>query len=167
MVLPIFPNSRALLTGVSTYSDAAALDNLESVEANLEDFFQILTDPNLSGFDTNSCKRILNPPTPDALLTSLDEVSQQAEELLLFYFSGHGVLLGAQGDLHLALAASDRSRFWSYLPFAQVNQVVQSSAARVKVVILDCCYSGRVAGVMGNSSAEALTADQVEIGGTY
>ncbi|MDD7942814.1 caspase family protein [Actinomycetospora lutea] len=167
MSLPDFENSCAVLAGTSTYADQT-LDDLVQVKKNVLDFAALLTDQNRSGFTEENCTSIVDPETPDAVLAALDQASQRAKDLLLFYFSGHGVLLGQRSDeLNLALTRSDLSKFWTCLPYNNVARLVLGSSARTKVVLLDCCYSGRALGFMGASDSATAATEQIEIAGTY
>ncbi|XUL88463.1 hypothetical protein ACQ86D_18900 [Streptomyces galilaeus] len=61
----------------------------------------------------------------------------------------------------------------SYLPFtavdfSHVRDACLQSSAKSRVLILDCCYSGRaIPGTLSSSSSGSLFLDQVQISGTY
>jgi hypothetical protein len=96
----------------------------------------------------------------------LEEVAEKAEDLLLVYFAGHGLLVGPSGELHLCVATT-RNKYarWTALPFSRIREVVYGSQALSRVVVLDCCFSGRAISLMGDLSA--VVSGQLEIKGCY
>jgi hypothetical protein len=99
---------------------------------------------------------MVDPQGQMEVLTTLRKAAEDAEDLLVIYFSGHGVI-DNHGDLNLMLQDSrpELPQFTA-LPFNAVRRIIQESSARHKVIILDCCYSGRVAS--GPAFAQELTA---------
>jgi hypothetical protein len=78
------------------------------------------------------------------VLHTLRTVAGEAEETLLVYFAGPGILL-SHNKLCLGLAGTHlHDAEDDGLPYAQVRGAVLKSRARLRVVILDCSYSGRV-----------------------
>lgn len=66
----------------------------------------------------------------------------EIDALVVFYFAGHGALVG-EHDLRLLLADSDPSRKTeSTLPVLQVIQTLENKRVAEWAVILDCCESG-------------------------
>ena len=87
-----------------------------------------------------------------------------AEDLLLVYYAGHG-LLGSNGKLYLGLSRTEQVRpSLTALPYEEISNVLRGSRARTKVVILDCCYSGRSLGDM--SFPDSVIGDQAMGSGT-
>jgi hypothetical protein len=80
--------------------------------------------------------------TRDAILTAVREFANQAEEpdTFLFYFSGHGVLVGQEPAL-VTVAEGKTARGIEYLKIAEIQQAAGECAALNKVIILDCCQS--------------------------
>jgi Caspase domain len=77
---------------------------------------------------------------PDRLVASFENVTDVA----LFYYVGHG-LLDDKDQLCLGLGGSRREahrRATTSLPFEAVRRALQGSPAAIKIIILDCCYSG-------------------------
>lgn len=95
----------------------------------------------------------------------LEQAAEQAQDLLLVYYAGHG-LIDRRGELHLALSTTrgDRIR-WTAVPFSYLRQVVADSAASNRVLILDCCFSGRAIEAMADP--RSVISGQIEITGTY
>src|SRR6476620_9597766 len=64
------------------------------------------------------------------------------EDLPLLYFSGHGVK-DDEGRLYLAMTNTRRDALmFTAISGAQLNDAMDASRSRRKVLILDCCYSG-------------------------
>jgi uncharacterized protein YjbI with pentapeptide repeats len=64
------------------------------------------------------------------------------EDLLLFYFSGHGIIENKDNH-YLATSETDPTKPWdkSY-PISELTNMANRSITKNKVLILDCCYSG-------------------------
>ena len=79
----------------------------------------------------------------------------QPNEILLFYYSGHGVL-DDEGDMYLASTETDADNPDSErcFPLNELTKLVRKSKSKV-VVILDCCYSGSIQVAKGDEEAAA------------
>jgi hypothetical protein len=83
----------------------------------------------------------------------------KADDLLVCYFSGHGLL--ERGALFLLLDDSDTSRLLgTALPVSHLVEAFRYSSAADKVLILDCCHSGAVLQERGFTGAEPVTVQQ-------
>lgn len=114
------------------------------------------------------CVTVVDPDDVAAVLDPVGTAAREAEDVLLVYFAGHGLLPGSRRDLHLAVGGSNPEKPWTAVPYTHVADLVRDSAAAVKVVILDCCYSGRAIGVpLTPMGIDAQALEQVEIEGVY
>lgn len=94
----------------------------------------------------------------------LTQVADQAQDLLLIYYAGHGLIV--QNELYLALSTTSRDLVdWTAAPFSLLQRVIANSAASNRVLILDCCFSGRAIEAMADPGS--VVAGQIEISGTY
>lgn len=92
-------------------------------------------------------------------------MAEQTLDTLLVYYAGHG-LLTPEGQLYLAVKETMPGRVrYSGLPFEWVREALRDSPAAIRVLILDCCFSGRVIETMADPAAFA--ADATEVTGTY
>lgn len=157
--------SRAVIIGVSEYAE---LEDLPSVLPTAHDFADLLTDRELWGLRyPKHCAFLLNPAHPQDVLSAVHAAADAAEETLLVYFAGHGLVSGSTAkdkELHLALTDSTNEKLYTAIPYRQVRELVQRCAARNKVVILDCCYSGLASGTMGETEEDI--ADLAKVKGT-
>jgi TPR repeat protein len=166
MVLPDPAGSWACLVGVSTYPQDAGLEDLPSVPNNLDALREILTDPEIAGLPEEHCVLIQEPANVQELALRIEEVAGRATDLFLLYFAGHGLIDPYyDGRLYLATAHAlqDKPHFTS-LAYDDLRRAMVSSAARRKVVVLDCCFSGRAHGTMSGSAAQV--AGQLDIQGS-
>jgi uncharacterized caspase-like protein len=70
---------------------------------------------------------------------------RRPEDLLLFYFSGHG-LKDEQGRLYFAMTNTERRLLGATaLAASFVNEMIEQTRSRRNVMLLDCCYSGAFA----------------------
>ncbi|GAA2156071.1 hypothetical protein GCM10009760_56630 [Kitasatospora kazusensis] len=158
--------SRVVLVGTPAYDDPRLAD-IPVVANNVAGLHQVLTDPQLGGFDPGTCWSA--PDTVSVAETGdlLARAAAEAEDLLLFYYSGHGLLEPRRRELYLSLSATrpDRPQFTA-LPFAAVRDVFLDSRAAVRAVILDSCFSGRAIGETLTEGDSAILG-QLQVAGTY
>ncbi|MEU4392763.1 caspase family protein [Kribbella sp. NPDC023855] len=155
--------SRVILVGTSEYQDDN-LPDIAPVANNVRALASIFRDPEFGALDEASCHTLINANRHEATL-QIARWCREADDVLVVYFSGHG-LIGNNGELLLAFTDTDYglSEF-SALPVEQLRRALFDSPARTKVLILDCCYSGRAIPTM--AAADATVLGQVEVAGTY
>jgi hypothetical protein len=148
--LPDLRTSRAVLAGTSVYRDPYLAD-LPAVAAGVKELSWHLSRPGGVVDHTTT----LIDPTQRELSRDIVTVCTEAEDLLLLHFSGHG-LVSDQGELLLATTDTEASYSqFSAVEFRHVRDTVMRSRARKKLVILDCCFSGRALDAMGPLDALA------------
>jgi molecular chaperone DnaK len=161
---PDSAGSRVVLVGTGTYSADRSLQDLPSVLNNLTDLVSALSQPAHGWFAEENCTVVRDPARAEEIHRRLAEVASQAEDLLLVYFAGHG-LLDSRGNLYLGLSETRRDLLrYTAMPFDGVRELVADSPARNRVVILDCCYSGRAIDVL---ASDDVVMDQTQITGSY
>ncbi|MEU0526248.1 caspase family protein [Streptomyces niveus] len=155
--------SRAVLIGVSKYNEP--LKRLDTVAHNLTGLKEFLTGPDSWSLAPKHCVVLPNPESAADVLDAVHAASAEATDALLVYFAGHG-LLSPAGDLYLALTDSHAGRLFRALDYDHLrHQVAEECAARSRVVILDCCFSGQA--LHGYMGAPPELADCGGIDGTY
>ncbi|WP_224308918.1 caspase family protein [Streptomyces olivaceus] len=159
------PNAaaRAVLIGTATYR---VFDEIPHSYNNIRGLAGVLTDPELSSFTTEHVRLIDDPATPADIMQPLKQAAEDAEDILLVYYSGHGQLSGENSELHLTLTGSEPEAPWSSLPFSYVADIIKQSEASTKIVVLDCCYSGRAHSDL-MSDPSHLVKDQLAVEGLY
>ncbi|MGH3947886.1 MAG: caspase, EACC1-associated type [Pseudonocardiaceae bacterium] len=132
--------SAAVLIGTWDY---AHLPSVRAVRHSIDRMYHLLTGPAVS-WPKSDVTRINNPANAgdlaDRLMTAFDGVPDVA----LFYYVGHGQD-DHNGELCLGLGGSRpdlHRRATTSLEYRSVREALRHSKASVKIVILDCCYSG-------------------------
>ncbi len=135
------PKKRALLIGVSQYN--AGLNPIPGAKKDVEDMKRVLENPELGGFD--EVKALIDPDL-EQIRGDISHLfrSSGKQDLVLLYFSGHGILdYEDDGSLYLATPATGGSRFQATSVEARfIQKEMNSNPLQQRVVILDCCYSG-------------------------
>jgi hypothetical protein len=160
--LPDPERSRAVLIGASTYRH---LEDLPAVRYNLAGFRDILIDPAFGGLPADRCTILDEPRSGLDVYRVLRMDATAAEDTLLVYFAGHG-RTGTRNELYLCLPDTNPDELsFTALAYEQLRETVADSRATKKVVILDCCFSGRA--LADQAGAEETVVGQVGIEGSY
>ncbi len=137
----------ALLIGVSEYEPG--LNPLPGAVKDVEAMQQVLAHPEMGGFAKTDIVMLKNPhrqAIEDAIYNLF--ANRQKEDLLLFYFSGHGVK-DDRGNLYLSTRATRKENGKLVKPTAVavgvLHESINESKSQRQVVILDCCFSGAIA----------------------
>ncbi|MEC3992955.1 caspase family protein [Actinacidiphila sp. DG2A-62] len=152
MQLPDPNASRAVLIGTSSYSQ---LEQLPAVGANLRDLSQALADPLLWGLPEAHREVVGDPQDPTQLLDPVYRAGREATDTLLVYYAGHGLRDTESSDLYLALTGSRAHTGYTAVAYEHLRAVVRGSEARRKIVVLDCCFSGRAARTLSEADSVA------------
>ena len=135
--------SRAILIATSVSADPV-IPAMPAAVGSLAAMREVLTDPALCGWPATSVTSVRDASDPRTLMRTLRKLAGEAEETLLLYFAGPGILL-KHDELGLGLADTQLHDVEdSGLPYGLVRRAVLRSRARLRIVILDCSYSGRV-----------------------
>lgn len=150
--LPIINTGKTytLFVGVNSYIDSQITDLHVCVNdvTSVSDIFQCKSAEVTLHSDNTS--ELL--PTRNNILASLLKISRLAnkDDLVLFYFSGHGIAEGGQSyllpqDVVLPILK------YTALSLREVREVMENSHARAKVIIIDACHSGAIIGKSVNA----------------
>jgi hypothetical protein len=158
--------SRILLVGTPAYVDPR-LPDVPVIERNIADLRSVFTDPDLGGFASEHCVAAPFGASVAEVGRLLSKAAKEAEDLLLFYYCGHGLVGKIDRSLYLSVrdTVPDEEGF-SAMSFAAVRNAFLHSRAVRRVVILDSCFSGRAIGeTLAENDAEIL--EQVAVDGSY
>ncbi|GAA3998581.1 hypothetical protein GCM10022247_18480 [Allokutzneria multivorans] len=155
--------SRAILIGTSDFQQDK-LNPLPAVRNNLTDLARALTDADTGILPSEHCNIVDSPDSPASFMTRLRRTAEQAEDLLLVYYAGHGLRHQTEEKLYLTVHQSDPDGpEGTAVPFEWVRGVLENSTARTRLLVLDCCYSGIAVGAM---SSEVLDPRDIAVAGT-
>ena len=147
----------ALIIGSSEFEDAS-LAKLKAPDADVAALAEVLRSVEIGGFD--EVKTLVNEPFAAIYQEIADFFAgKKRDDLLLLYFSGHGVL-DDQGRLFLTVKNTRRNLLrGTSIPATFVSDEMDGSNSRRQVLILDCCHSGAFArGTKGGVGASVGTA---------
>lgn len=163
--LPSFISARAVLIGTAAYS-SQDLEEIPHSLRNIRGLTDVLTDADLSGFAPKHVVLVADPRKPEDIMQPVTTAAAEAEDVLLVYYSGHGLLAGDDSNLHLSLTGSEPDKPWTSLQFSYLASAVKEARAATKIVILDCCYSGRAHTDLMGGEAQTVQA-QLAVEGLY
>ncbi len=129
----------AIVIGSSEHEDSR-LSFLESPAQDAMKLTQVLQNTKIGNYEV---KLFLNAPSYNVnkAIESLFK-DRKREDVLLLYFSGHGVL-DDYGRLYFATTDTKPELLRSTAISASfVNEIMSNSRSRNQVMILDCCHSG-------------------------
>jgi hypothetical protein len=138
---------RALLIGNSNFAADAGLNPLNAPTKDVARLHRALVDAESGLFDDRHV-RLVTERTWAELVDELDRffASGQKDDLLLLYYSGHG-LLDERNRLFLCARDTRSDRLLSTaVSNTRINEFIDQSAARCIVIVLDCCSSGMFKG---------------------
>lgn len=136
--------TRVLLIGTSSFR-AKGQRELPQVKADLVAVGDALTDPRTGVADHKRLTLLHNPQAAEALAAARQRRWRPTDDLLIVYYSGHGILHPQDFSLWLTTHDSDFQAGDEHLGLAyrRLAETLRNRGnARRVVVILDCCYSG-------------------------
>ena len=135
--------SRAILIK-TTASQDSGIPPTPGAAASVAGMQAVLTSPELCGWSASSVVIPVETSNASHVGMTLRQLARKATEVLLVYFVGHG-MFGRDEHFYLSLAGTDsQDPENSSLAYEQIRREVLNSRARLKIVILDCPFSGRV-----------------------
>lgn len=151
----------AFFISVAEYEDDA-FPSYESVCNSGRDLHQLFDESEL----WTAHPPIEDPARPSDVTKEIAEALKRCRsgDAVLVYFVGHGEMprCGDQHvDLELVMRSSSKAGRADFLPLHQLYDVVRDSPASQKMVLLDCCDSGRVAS-LGRVENNLLGIQQIE-----
>jgi len=155
--------SRAILIGTATY-DCGDFLPLPAAANSLRAFGEVLADPALCGWPESQITVMQDSRDVTGLVRQMRRLAEQTHDVLLVYFVGHGTM-NDRAEVCLALSDTDLADpDITGLAYSHVRDALQRSPARVKIVILDCCYAGRA---IATQALSAGLADSTAVEGAY
>ncbi|MCC5605729.1 SUMF1/EgtB/PvdO family nonheme iron enzyme [Nostoc sp. CHAB 5834] len=139
----------ALLIGVSEYDyQNKELKPLLAAVKDVDAMQRVLVNPEMGDFPESNIT-VLKNPQPQAVREAIFDLfsNRQKHDLLLFYFSGHGIK-DERGKLYLSTCATKKQNGKLVTPSAVAASIlhdnINDSRSQRQVLILDCCFSGAI-----------------------
>jgi formylglycine-generating enzyme required for sulfatase activity len=150
----------ALLIASYQYQDPG-LSQLVAPPKDVAALAEVLQDPAIGGFD--EVQPLINEPLSTVRRTIARFYHRKRKnDLLLLYFSGHGVL-DDWGRLYLTVTDTELEfPGATAIPATDISDEMDKSRSRRKVLILDCCHSGAFERTKGVPGARVGTAGTFE-----
>ena len=146
----------ALIIGNNKYDDPK-LAQLKTPAADSQALAKVLDDKSIGSFDeVTSLVNQSESKVRRAVSAFLTD--KKPDDLVLLYFSGHGVL-DDRGRLYLALKDTQVNLLKATsIPSSFVADEMDSCRSRRQILVLDCCHSGAFArGTKGAETQKAIT----------
>ncbi|GAB7109447.1 hypothetical protein JCM4814A_77610 [Streptomyces phaeofaciens JCM 4814] len=145
--------SACVLIGVDDY---ASLDPLRSVRHNLVELRDALVKETIWGIPEDRIVTVANPRAPADLVGPIREAAWRAEDTLIVYYAGHGLLDRHERQLLLTLPDSVEGRPDTCVRSRDVRLAIRDTGTAMRrVLILDCCFSGQVLNEMAGTDRGA------------
>ncbi|MFI6939628.1 esterase-like activity of phytase family protein [Streptomyces sp. NPDC050418] len=157
--------SACVLIGTWQYDDKKVAD-LPTVKKNLTRLRKLLASPKVWGVSPERIFTVVNPGRSIDITYKIKDAAKQASDTLLVYYSGHGFLDVTRTDeLFLGLTTSSAGDFESHCSFDAVRNALKGHEVPPRVVVmLDCCYSGKITRTMAPDGIVPVRAS-VEVSG--
>jgi hypothetical protein len=137
---PNYERSRGILIGTSKYN---YLPNMPAALNSLQDMRSLLVN-SLCGWPKNRISIFENAHSTGGIKVQLAQQIRDASDVLFVYYVGHGQPTLSE-DLCMGLVDTTQraeDREFTGLMLGDIRKMLRNCPARVKVVILDCCFSG-------------------------
>ncbi|WP_324613949.1 caspase family protein [Streptomyces sp. NRRL B-24085] len=148
--------------GVSNY---IAMPKLPTVHNNVEALRYSLTGAASWNLPFRHCTVVHDPTNTEELMDPILESANAAKDTLLFYYAGHGTKGPNRGELRLTSTSSRPGASYTATLYDDIRDILLTSSAKRRIVILDCCYAGSALGIM--SDPGEFLAEYALIEGTY
>lgn len=146
--------NKALIVGIDAYSQAP----LRGCVNDAEEIAKLL-ETNEDGSPNFSVKLKRNVQTKAELLEDLHSLFKEGEsDIALFYFSGHGT-----DEMAGQIVTPDFNGYDMGISMNDILRLANISKSRNKIIILDCCYSGKLGDFSAIDSPDAIIGKGVTI----
>jgi hypothetical protein len=152
---------RALCVGIDEY-EFGALNGCVNDAQRMKAVLEVQQD----GSPNFDCKVLLAPAgglktsvTRTNLRENLARLFKDPADVALFHFSGHGTT----NDLDGYLVTQDATKYDEGVRMSDVLEQANKSKAKEVVILLDCCYSGKLGNPPAVDNSKALLREGVSI----
>lgn len=162
-------NTMVLLIGVSKYIDDNSINAIPNVKKNISLLEDNFLKNKVLNITENNLTVSLNE-TKTEIERKLIKITREANNrntTLIVYYSGHGIM--SSQDFSLYLTATNTTTDYLETDGININrfrEIIESSKASRKIVIIDACHSGAIHNAMNVSSSQ-LQSELNKFEGTY
>lgn len=129
---------KALVVGINDYPNP---DNKLTSSVNDANTIATLLDRNFDDSKNFAVMKLLDEEaTRDNILQFLCKTFDEETDTGVFYFSGHGFDNKEDGQI----VTYDFDDINLGVKFKEINEIVKNSKCKNKIIILDCCFAGKV-----------------------
>ena len=143
--------TRVVLIGTSECpKDNKSLPPIPHVKRNIEKLVTLFKDPDIVGLPQECIIPFLDVGEYSEILRNLKDEADKATDTFIVYYAGHG-LWSTDDVTPLYLAVKNTvslKKKYSAIPFNFIREIILGCQAKKRILILDCCYSGRVLNTM-------------------
>jgi Caspase domain len=164
------PDTRIVLVGTTHCPwDEEFLPPVPHAKNNIDELYRLFTAADICGLDEGCIVRVLDWENASEITEQIARAAKKATDTLVVYYAGHGLYGDAENPLYLAAKKTTEERkAFNGVPVSLVRKAIHSSSARKRILILDCCYSGRAMdGLLAPTGAKAAVEPAIDIEGTY
>jgi hypothetical protein len=164
------PDTRIVLVGTTHCPwDEEFLPPVPHAKNNIDELYRLFTAADICGLDEGCIVRVLDWENASEITEQIARAAKEATDTLVVYYAGHGLYGDAENPLYLAAKKTTEERkAFNGVPVSLVRKAIHSSSARKRILILDCCYSGRAMdGLLAPTGAKAAVEPAIDIEGTY
>lgn len=144
---------KALVIGIDDYPTCPLRGCVNDATA-----FSELLETNGDGSPNFDVRTVFNIPTKSDLLYSVEELFSGNADIALFYFSGHGTDVGSG-----YLVTPDYHGRDYGVSMSEILGIANRSTCKNKIIILDCCYSGKFGENSTSNTTDSILGDGVTI----
>jgi WD40 repeat protein len=136
--------TRVVLIGSSVYDDST-LPPILKIRDNIPDLARLFRDQAVIGVESDKVVEVLDPPERDDAIKAVIKAANEATDTLVVYYAGHGMIGAWTPSLYLAVKKTPRNAP-DELGISSVSllDIIRRSPALKRILILDCCFSGRI-----------------------
>jgi len=151
-------HTKAILIGNGRYENWPE-GEIRNIRVNLEKLKSVLCDPKYIGIKDDP-KNIVELPdcSKVTILVKISDFINKClpEDNLIIYYAGHGLLdIEDMKELYLATADTrvDTDKSITCIPSEALKKQLIKCKAANKIMILDCCYAGKIAGLQSDPAS--------------
>lgn len=163
-----FRKTKVILMGFSEFPDDPKIEALPSVKNNLKGLRECFLNPEIVGIPEENIL-VIDENSDVNILSTLKAELVSWKDTIIVYYAGHGF---TRDDGQFCLSTHKTKiddRDYTTIDFGEVHKILKRSQARIKILILDCCFSGHATiDIAGMSDIHSVIQAEIsQLKGTY